>query len=337
MIQFEWPWLLWILPLPLVWRFIMPRAHEDEDAALWVPNIEAFAVDDGGQQRRALRGSAMLLSALLAWALLVVAAARPIWFGDPIGLPLHGRDLLLAVDLSGSMKTPDFVIGGRQVTRLQAVKSIAGEFVDRRVGDRIGLILFGSQAYLQTPLTFDRKTVQTLLRESAIGLAGEQTAIGDAIGLAVKRLRSYTHSNKVLILLTDGASNAGEVEPLKAAELAAKEGVTIYTIGIGADEMTVPSIFGAQRINPSSDLDENALRGIAEATGGRYFRARDTEQLQEIYKILDKLQPVDQEQQTFRPQKTLFYWPLGFGLLLACLTALPKALPTLRRASRAWT
>jgi Ca-activated chloride channel family protein len=232
---------------------------------------------------------------------------------------------MLAVDLSGSMQTQDFSLNGQQVTRLDAIKAIAGEFIKLRVGDRIGLILFGTQAYVQTPLTFDRTTVNTLLQESAIGLAGDQTAIGDAIGLATKRLRENPQGNKVLILLTDGASNAGEVEPLKAAELAAKEGLTIYTIGIGADEMEVESAFGTQRVNPSSDLDEKTLKGIADATHGRYFRAHDTAQLDDVYAAVDKLQPVNQEKQSFRPRQALFYWPLSLAALLSALLLLIKA------------
>jgi Ca-activated chloride channel family protein len=246
-----------------------------------------------------------------------------VWVGDPIDLPVSGRDLMLAVDISGSMQIEDIVQGGKQVSRLAAVKKVAGDFIERRVGDRIGLILFGSQAYVQTPLTFDRKTVQSLLQDSAIGLAGEQTAIGDAIGLAVKRLLENPQGSKVLVLLTDGASNAGEVQPIKAAELAAKQGLTIYTIGIGADEMIVNSFFGAQRVNPSADLDEKTLSEIAKATGGKYFRARDGKQLEKIYALLDELQPVIQDKQTFRPQRALFYWPLGVAMLLASLMLLP--------------
>jgi len=325
MISFEWPWLFLVLPLPLLLRFVLPRADEVKEAALRVPGLEPFAMESASKpDRLALRRGRTWLGAL-AWLLLVTAATRPVWVGDPIDLPVSGRDLMLAVDLSGSMQTPDFVINGHRVSRLDAIKEIGGDFIDRRVGDRIGLILFGTQAYLQTPLTFDRKTVHDMLDEAAIGLAGEQTAIGDAIGLAVKRLRELQQGNKVLILLTDGVSNTGELTPLKAAELAAKEGVTIYTIGIGASEMQVPSLFGMQSVNPSSDLDEDTLRAIAKTTGGRYFRARDTEQLNQIYSILDKLQPLDQEKQTFHPHKTLFYWPLAFSLLLAGLLVLPIA------------
>jgi len=254
--------------------------------------------------------------------LLIAAAARPVWLGDPTTLPLKGRDLMLAVDLSGSMQTPDYMLEGKQVSRLDAIKSLAGDFIDRRVGDRVGLILFGTHAYLQTPLTFDRKTVHSMLSESAIGLAGGQTAIGDAIGLAVKRLRDSPEGDKILILLTDGVSNAGEVEPLKAAELAAREGITIYTVGIGADEMQISTIFGTQTVKSDSDLDEGALRAIANATGGQYFRASDSAKLTEIYALLDKLHPVDRGQRTLRPRASVFYLPLAVGLLLAAIVLL---------------
>jgi Ca-activated chloride channel family protein len=201
---------------------------------------------------------------------------------------------------------------------------VAGDFINRRAGDRLGLILFGTQAYLQTPLTFDRKTVMTLLDESAIGLAGDNTAIGDAIGLAVKRLKNQQVNSRVLILLTDGANTAGEVSPLKAAELAAENQLKIYTIGIGADEMLVRSFFGAQKVNPSQDLDEKTLTAIAEKTGGVYFRARNTDELNKIYQLLDQLEPVEKDKQYFRPRSELYYWPLTGALLLAAAIALSR-------------
>ncbi len=325
MIHFEWPWLFLALPLPVLARLLLPRADDAVEAALRVPGLAAFSLDNAAPSIRRIPQRSRLWLAALAWLLLVTAAARPVWLGDPIDLPVSGRDLMLAVDLSGSMQTPDFVINDQQVDRLDAIKHIAGQFIDQRVGDRLGLILFGSNAYLQTPLTFDRNTVHQMLDESAIGLAGEQTAIGDAIGLAVKRLRDQPPGNRVLILLTDGVSNAGELSPLKAAQLAAKAGVTIYTIGIGADSMQVPSLFGMQTVNLNGDLDEATLRAIAKTTGGRYFRARDSAELNQIYGVIDKLQPVDQQTQTFRPRTTLFYWPLVASLLLASLILLPLA------------
>jgi len=210
---------------------------------------------------------------------------------------------------------------------LSVVKQVVGDFVVRRESDRLGLVLFGSQAYLQAPLTFDRSTVNTLLQEAQLGFAGEKTAIGDAIGLAVKRLRLRPESSRVLILLTDGANTSGEVSPLKAAELAKQEHIKIYTVGVGASEMTVPGLFGsnfgARRINPSVDLDETTLKTIAESTGGRYFRARNPEELNNIYAILDTLEPVEQNDEVFRPVRSLFYWPLALAfissLLLVCV------------------
>ncbi|CAG1020650.1 partial hypothetical protein, partial [Patescibacteria group bacterium] len=235
---------------------------------------------------------------------------------EPIEQAVSGRDLMLAVDLSRSMEAQDFMLNKRPVDRLTAIKAIANEFIGRRVGDRIGLVLFGSQAYLQAPLTFDRKTVQILLNEAVLGLAGENTAIGDAIGLAVKRLKNQPAKSHVLILLTDGANTAGEVSPLKAAELAASSGLKIYTIGIGADEMIVPSLFGSRKVNPSVDLDENTLIKIAESTGGYYYRARNTQELDNIYKRLDELEPVEKDKQYFRPRTELYTYPLAASLLL---------------------
>jgi Ca-activated chloride channel family protein len=170
-------------------------------------------------------------------------------------------------------------------------------------------------------LTFDRDTVLTLLDEAQIGLAGRATAIGDAIGLAVKRLRSNAASNRVLILMTDGANTAGEVKPMRAAEIAESEGLTIYTIGIGADasEMFRRGFMGSQRNDTSTDLDEQTLLAIAERTGGRYFRARDTTELENIYGILDELEPIEQDPDVFRPIVELFHWPLGAALVLAVI------------------
>jgi Ca-activated chloride channel family protein len=271
------------------------------------------------------RRNLLLLGAALSWVLLVTAAARPEWIGDPVDIAVSGRDLMMAVDLSGSMDTQDFVFNDKAIDRLTAAKIVAGDFIDRRKGDRIGLILFGEQAYVQTPLTFDRKTVKTLLYEAFINLAGRRTAIGDAIGLAIKRLQENEDKQRVLILMTDGASNAGEIEPLVAADLAAKADMTIYTIGIGADEILRRSFFGrVQRFNPSSDLDEETLKAIAEKTGGRYFRARNTEELEQIYALLDELEPLEKESRSFRPTRALFYWPLGLALFITFIVSFAK-------------
>jgi Ca-activated chloride channel family protein len=323
MIHFDWPWVAALLPLPFIIRYLMRPVEVVNEAALRVPFLSEFNFETNLEHRVDVKRKLFFL-AVLAWCCLVSAAMRPLWLGDFIEVPVSGRDLMLAVDLSGSMEEEDFIINGKRVNRLYATKAVAGEFIERRIGDRLGLILFGEQAYLQTPLTFDRTTVKTLLYESVIGLAGQSTAIGDAIGLAVKRLLEQDEQSRVLILLTDGANTSGEVEPLAAADIAAREGLKIYTIGIGADEMIVRSFFGSRRINPSADLDEKTLQAIADKTGGRYFRARDTEQLEQIYKILDELEPIEKDAQRFRPQTALFYWPLAIGMCLILMLLLMR-------------
>jgi Ca-activated chloride channel homolog len=213
------------------------------------------------------------------------------------------------------------VLNNMPVNRLTVVKQVASEFIQRRRGDRVGLILFGSRAYQQTPLTFDTETTAQLLMEAEIGLAGRETAIGDAIGLSVKRLREDASAERVLILLTDGANTSGEVQPLQAAEFAARENLTIYTVGVGADEMMVQDFFGTRTVNPSADLDEDTLRAIAERTNGAYFRARDAQALAEIYERLDELEPVESDQESIRPVDEWFYWPLSLAFLLAMVVA----------------
>lgn len=321
MFEFGWPWVFVFLPLPLLVYRLIPTARQQK-AAVVVPFYQRLmtAVGSGPPVAIGSRPGRLLLAVI--WLLLVTAAARPQWAGDVVALNTSGRDLLLAVDISNSMEQQDMVIDNQRVTRLLAVKNVVGNFIIRREGDRLGLVLFGSNAYLQAPLTFDRETVARFLEEAQLGFAGPQTAIGDAIGLAAKRLRQLQSNNRnsqVLVLLTDGANTAGEVDPLRAATLAKQVGVKIYTIGIGADEMTVRGFFGPRRVNPSAQLDEKTLINIAETTGGRYFRARETRQLEEIYQELDRLEPVDQEQQWLRPIRSLFMWPLGMALLLGLL------------------
>jgi Ca-activated chloride channel family protein len=268
-----------------------------------------------------MKGSWPLLAlAFLSWCLLLAAAARPQWLGEPVPQQLEGRDMVLAIDLSESMLEKDFVLGDQVINRLLATKVVAGDFIERRQGDRIGLILFGEQAYMQAPLTHDRTTVKQLLEEAQIGLAGKATAIGDAIGLAVKRFREMDNEQRILILLTDGTNTAGALEPEKATELAAAEGLKIYTIGIGAEQRQrglLGSLFSAR-----SDIDEAGLKAIAEQTGGRYFRARDLDQLAEIYQLLDQLEPVEQDADYFRPVTSLYQWPLLAAALLLALLAL---------------
>jgi Ca-activated chloride channel family protein len=340
MLQLDWPLVLLLLPLPLLLYFFLPAKPTAQDAALLVPFLDDFKLSQpvGIQQQKT---HWVTYLSLLGWCLMVFAASRPQWLGEPISIDISGRDLMMAVDLSESMRVEDFKVNGQAVDRLTATKVVMKEFIDNRKGDRLGLILFGTQAYLQTPMTFDTHTVNRLLQESAIGLAGENTAIGDAIGLALKRLTpskdghnqegnrqegnvqagntlqdNTEETTQVLILITDGANTAGAVSPMKAAQLAAEKNLKIYTIGIGADELIRNSWFGQQKVNPSAQLDEKTLRGIADVTGGRYFRARDTQDMIEIYSLLDELEPVEQDKEEFRPNSALFHWPLALALCL---------------------
>jgi Ca-activated chloride channel family protein len=322
-----WAWLLLLLPLPWLVRRWLRAAQGAGMQALRVPWFAMMQDSVAAWMKKPV--IATLAAAI--WLLLMLAAARPQWVGEIETLPVTGRDLLLAVDISGSMDTQDMVLKGRPVNRLAVVKKVAGEFIQRRKGDRVGLVLFGSRAYLQTPLTFDTETTAILLDESEIGLAGRETAIGDAIGLAVKRLREDAASERVLILLTDGANTSGEVQPMQATEFAAREGLKIYTVGVGADEMMVQDFFGSRLVNPSADLDEDTLKAIAERTGGAYFRARDAEALARIYEQLDELEPVESDQEAIRPVDELFFWPLSAAFLLAIGGALLSMLPGLRR------
>ncbi len=327
MISFQWPWLFLALPVPFLLRFLAKPAERGRGGALRVPFFAAFSTVSLSGSRSRRSAILRLATMTLIWALMVTAAARPVFLGPPVPIPVEGRDLMMAIDLSGSMGREDFSANGNPTNRLAVVKAVADDFISRREGDRVGLILFSSRAYLQTPLTFDRAVVRELLGESSIGLTGQETAIGDAIGLAVKLLKDRPAKERVLVLLTDGANNSGVLQPLQAAELAKQEHVKIYTIGVGADRMAVQTAFGQQIVNPSEDLDEKTLAQIADMTGGRYFRARDVEGLAQIYHDIDAMEPVAGEPLYLHPQVTLFQWPLGAALVLSFLMAAALLLP----------
>ena len=334
MYSFDWPWMFFLLPLPLLVYWLSKPVKVKQSQALKVPFYNQIdAMEQPLSAAKVSFASPLLASALLIWILLIIASAQPKWSGEAISIPVSGRDLMMAVDISGSMETADMFFAKTAVDRLSAVKSVLMPFIREREGDRLGLILFADHAYLQTPLTFDRKTIEKMLYESFIGMAGQKaTAIGDAIGLAVKRLKDLPadqSDSRVLILLTDGSNNAG-IDPVTAAKLAKQIGIKIYTIGFGADEIIVRSFFGRQKVNPSKDLDEKALTQIAQITGGQYFRARDTEELHKIYQTLDQLEPVESDSLTFRPTKSLFYWPLGIAFFMSILILLLQN--SLRRA-----
>ena len=322
MIHFDFIWALIALPLPLL-IYWLPAKKQVQAAPLRMPTIiKGVQSQDLAPEKK--KSSLLVLS--LIWLLVVLASTQPQWLGEAVNVPTEGREMMIAVDLSGSMQVEDMALNGRSVNRLDMLKVLLGEFIERRNGDRLGLILFGDDAYMQTPMTFDRKTVQQMLDETVLGLVGKQTAIGDAIALAVKRFDEKKESNRVLLLLTDGQNTAGKITPDQALELAVAKNITIYSIGIGADVMVQNSLFGARRVNPSSELDEESLQRLADETGGYYFRARASEDMSKIYQLLDELEPVEQEQQQMRPLTALYYWPLGLALLISLMTLLSKTI-----------
>ena len=321
MIEFVWPWAFLLVVAPFIVRAMLkPVVRESQ--ALTVPRLEDFRFSESAEGTFAVKKNwVRLLVLLMAWVLLVSALARPQWVGDRIALPMEGRDMMLAVDISGSMSNYRMNFEGQRRTRLEAVKRVVSEFLERRSGDRVGLIVFGSYPFVYAPLTFDVDTVNTLLLETPSEIAGGKTAIGDTIGLAVKRLKDRPVEARVVILLTDGSHNEGALSPIEAAKLAQYHDVRIHTIGIGTDSNS-DLFFGGLRINSlnAQNLDIGVMQEIAKLTGGEFFIAHDADELLEVYEKIDELEPIEQEEKFFRPIKALFYWPLGCAaVLLLCL------------------
>jgi Ca-activated chloride channel family protein len=324
MFELAFPWALLALPVPLLLWLILPRAVIQFPASLKIPFFNDM-VSMIEHQAPHVAEQAQYLLFYLIWTLIVVALAGPRWIGEPQPVSREGYNIMLALDVSGSMELGDMMAHGRPVTRLAVVKHAAEQFVNDRVGDKIGLILFGSQAYLLTPLTYDRQSVLMRLDDATVGLAGKTTAIGDAIGLAVKRFQQVPPTGRVIILLTDGVNNSGVLAPLKAAELARADGIKIYTIGLGVD-LSSQSIGGLfYNMNAAAELDEDTLKEVAKMTGGRYFRATDLQSLQSIYKSIDRMEKLSQDEETIRPQNEYYPWPLAIALFLFFYALASKA------------
>jgi Ca-activated chloride channel family protein len=314
MFQLASPWILALIILPFLIYLLLPKAKLILPAALKIPFYQDLVCKINQENTKwsqvQTRG---LFSGI--WMLLLVAAAGPQWVGAPIPLAGEGRNIMMALDLSGSMQLNDMLFNGRPVSRLFVVKWAAEQFINQRVGDHLGLILFGSQAYLQTPLTYDRKSLLSRIQDATVGLAGQTTSIGDALGLAVKRFQNVPNKSRIIILLTDGANTSGVLTPLKAAELAKLDGIKVYTIGLGSEpsaSLAAQGIFSVQ----NADLDEDTLKEIAKLTGGQYFRATDPKSLHEIYNTINSLEKVAQKKAVVRPKQEYYPWPLGLALFL---------------------
>lgn len=324
MFIFSAPWILLSLPLPLFIWFFFPAVKSREKLALHAPFLKYMKEQIPTQSFHSQIGMSRYSLVAIVWILLVLAAAGPQWLGKAIDVERSGRNIMLAVDISGSMQIPDMSLNGESVSRFDAIQLIAKQFIQKRKGDRVGLILFGSKAYLQTPLTFDRDAVINQLNDSSVGLAGELTALGDGIALAVKHLKDLPENNRVLIVLTDGASNSGHFSPLEAATLANHYHIKIYSIGFGSDQVLMPSL-----------LDEATLQLIANKTGGQYFRAKDMASLDEVYNQINQLEPITASTVKYRPETALYPWPLTVAFLIAFVLLLRRAWPLLGR--RSWT
>ena len=309
MFELAWPWMLALLPLPILAWWLLPP-YRARQASVQVPFFDRLAAATGQTPQRGAvvlqRRRIQMIVAVVIWILIVAALARPQWVGDAVTREISARDLILAIDISGSMEQSDFrTSDGATLTRLDGVKRVVKDFIARRRGDRVALILFGTRAYVQVPFTQDLQTAAQLLEQTQVGMAGQQTAIGDTIGLAIKTLEGSRAKQKLLILLTDGNDTASRVPPEHAADIAQQKDVAVYTIGVGD-----PAASGENRV------DLTVLQSVAATTGGRFFRAEDGAQLQAIYADIDRLAPAKLDTLSWRPKLPLFQWPLGAAVVL---------------------
>lgn len=308
MFSFQYPWFALLLPIPILVWWLWPQRQASPLPQIRMPNLAFLQQAFQTAGVSSVRNRWVILRWVLLWLTwigFVLAAMSPQWVDKHIEVRQSGYDLMLAVDLSESMLQDDFTLRQRQITRLQAVKAVLVPFIDKRVGDRIGLILFADHAYLQSPLTLDNQAIKSFIERAEIGMAGQKTAIGDSIGLAIKKLRERPENSRVLILLTDGENTAGKLSPLKAAELAKQYNIQIYTIGVGQ----VSGMFGR-------GFDEQTLRDIAKMTGGAYFSATNLNALSQVYDTIDKnLQKTEADSRIYLQRTHLYRIPLVMGLL----------------------
>ena len=318
--EFAWPWIFLLLPLPLLFR---QPTQALASSALRIPPMLGHALDELQSTKRYslnLEQTGMWL----AWILLLLTLSQPWRPGETVVQPVSGRALAIVVDLSGSMERRDFTLDGETSDRLSVVKSVAGQFIEARQGDRISLVLFGREAFVASPLSFDLGAIRTILDSAGIGMAGRSTAIGDALGLAIKTLRDDPSPSKAIVLLSDGTNNSGSAEPESAATFARELGIRIHSVAMGSEDGDTPTS-GYATAN-SADLDEETLEAIANDSGGRYFRARSRDELNAVYQEIDTLERSESDAPPVVLQQDLRHWPLMFLLGLLCLLAIRRRL-----------
>lgn len=307
-LSFVWWWAFIMLPLPMIIYRVTPPLKK-------VAKVHLAYVPQNAQLSLPRHLTVKVLSGLF-WLALVIACARPVWYGEPVTTQPKHRDLMLVLDLSYSMSQQDMRQGDDYVDRLSAMKHVVSDFAQQRQGDRLGLVLFADHAYLQSPLTLDRAAISEQVDSLVLRLIGDKTAIGEGIGLATKTFIDSDAPQRVMVLLSDGSNTSGVLDPIEAAKIANKYNATIYTIGVGAGEMMVKEFFMTRKVNTAQDLDEKSLIEIAKLTGGQYFRARNADELATIYDTINSLEPISQATQTWRPQQEWFGLPLAIALIL---------------------
>lgn len=319
MFQFSCLWWALLLPLPLLVRMVLPSVRkvsaDEVSAVLLFPSLDrlksAFYSESAPKSSA---GSLFYILMALSWLFLILALMQPEKVDQFLQVKNQGHDLIVAVDTSSSMQAVDFSTPSKVINRLDAVKDVVGKFVANRHGDRVGLIIFGEKAYLYVPLTLDTLSVSKMLNHTVSGMAGNATAIGDAIGLSVKSLRDRPEGSRVLILLTDGADNTSSIPPLEAAKLAVQYGIRIYTIGVGKSGLVpFPTQFGGYSM-ANVAIDEELLREIASLTGGQYFHATDQRALESIYEKIDQLETTEANETLFLIREPLYYYPLACAM-----------------------
>lgn len=320
MFEFGLPWLFLFLPLPLL--LLLLSKKQTGGLSIRFPGVSARLPETNISTQTSWRRFIQKgMLPFLIWLCAIVAVAQPRWVGEPIALEQEAREILIALDLSGSMRQEDMVMNGERVTRLYAAHHILADFIRRRQGDRVGLIVYADSAHVYVPMTSDLDTVARLAEEAEIGLAGQSTALGDAIGLSIKYFLNRQSKQRVILMLTDGMINSGKINAEQAILLAKNNDVRIHTIGIGSDEILVPGLFGERRVNPNQELNEGFLSEVAHVTGGEYFRGRSVKEMERIYTLIDELEPVVSDAQFFRPQQSLVHWPLGIAMFFIALQA----------------
>ena len=310
-------WVFWLLPLPILVYWLLPPLRL-KSASLAIPNFKKVEEYTGEKLRNSAlikrKGFFKVIFLFIIWVLLLGAISSPQLVAEPELKVKTSRNFLIVADISFSMAQKDWVNNGQKVRRWDGVKSVMHDFIDKREGDRMGLIFFGSSAYIQAPFTPDLKTVDEMLEGADVGMAGQMTNIGKAIVKGIEMFDQDTIKTKVMLLLTDGIDAGTDILPLDAADLAKKDSILVYTIGIGD-----PNSGG-------SDLDERTLEQISELTDAQYFRAIDSERLNEIYEELNKLEPIEFEEEEFKPKTLLYFYPLGLALFLIILQSLVLSL-----------